>query len=105
MTSATFDLEEIRAYRIALRSRSNLAAAAPNYPRISVDFELTKPHSLMTPVSSPRKWIDLTPEEEIAYGTASWLWDYLRRSGQGNSNNNNKNNFSLKFLFSKPRYF
>ena len=22
-----------------------------------------------------------TPEEEIAYGPACWLWDYLRRSG------------------------
>lgn len=23
------------------------------------------------------------PEEEIAYGPAAWLWDYLRRSGAG----------------------
>ena len=25
----------------------------------------------------------LTPEQEIAYGPACWLWDYLRRSGLG----------------------
>ena len=28
-------------------------------------------------------WIYHTPEEEILLGPACWLWDYLRRSGQG----------------------
>lgn len=29
------------------------------------------------------QWIYHIPEEEIAMGPACWLWDYLRRSGQG----------------------
>lgn len=76
-------MEEIRAYRIALRSRSATAAEAEEYPRISVDFELTKPHDLLRPVSRVIDWEFLSPNEEIAYGPALWLWDYLRRSGQG----------------------
>lgn len=83
VTTATIDLEDIRAYRIALRSRCHIAASAVNYPRVNVNFELTKPHDLMTPTNSPIDWFYHTPEEEIAYGPASWLWDYLRRSGQG----------------------
>lgn len=83
VTTATFDLEDIRAYRIAIRSRCHSAAATVDYPRILVDFELTEPHDLMTVTSFPMDWVYHTPEEEIAYGPASWLWDYLRRSGQG----------------------
>lgn len=29
--------------------------------------------------SAPNRY--LLPEEEIAYGPACWLWDYVRRSG------------------------
>jgi hypothetical protein len=35
---------------------------------------------------APNKVIDFhefIPEEEIAYGPACWLWDYLRRSTMG----------------------
>lgn len=73
MTSATFDLEDIRSYRIAVRSRSTCAASAVNYPRVDIDFELTKPHDLLTAVSQPPEWHYHTPEEEIAYGPAVWL--------------------------------
>lgn len=83
MTTATFDLEEIRAYRNASRSRSDNAAKAPQYARIDVDFYLTREHDLLRKVSPVIEWQFLSPEEEIAYGPASWLWDYLRRSGQG----------------------
>lgn len=83
VTSATFDLEDIRAYRASFRSRCSDAASTVNYPRVKVDFELTKPHDLMAATNSPMEWFNHTPEEEIAYGPAVWLWDYLRRSGQG----------------------
>lgn len=73
VTSATFDLEDIRAYRIAVRSRCHAAASAVNYPRVNVDFELTKPHDLLTATSAPLQWIYHTAEEEIAYGPAAWL--------------------------------
>lgn len=80
---ATFDLEDIHSYRIAVRSRCQAAASSVDYPRCHIDFELTKSHDIYTPISSPMEWFTHSPEEEIAYGPASWLWDYLRRSGQG----------------------
>ncbi|XP_053678702.1 glutamine-dependent NAD(+) synthetase [Anopheles nili] len=86
VTIASFDLQDIRAYRGALRSRSSLAAATPTYPRVQLMCELAEldrqhPGS---PVSSPlEEWVYHRPEEEIALGPACWLWDYLRRSGQG----------------------
>ncbi|XP_050067500.1 glutamine-dependent NAD(+) synthetase [Anopheles maculipalpis] len=86
VTVASFDLQDIRAYRGALRSRSSLAASAPNYPRIQLQLELAssdRDHP-GTPASSPLgEWVYHRPEEEIALGPACWLWDYLRRSGQG----------------------
>lgn len=73
MTTATFDLEDIRAHRIAVRSRCQSAASAVDYPRVRVDFELTKQHDLLTATNTPIDWIYHTPEEEIAYGPAAWL--------------------------------
>lgn len=83
VTTATIDLQDVRAYRMSLRSRSTSAAAADTYPRVSVDFSLAGPNSLLTSVDAPIDWIYHQPEEEIALGPAGWLWDYLRRSGQG----------------------
>lgn len=76
-------MEDIRSYRISLRSRSTEAASAPNYPRVYVDYELTGRHDLYTPISPPIEWFYNSAEEEIGMGPACWLWDYLRRSGQG----------------------
>ncbi|KAK5643637.1 hypothetical protein RI129_007482 [Pyrocoelia pectoralis] len=81
--SATIDLEDIRAYRNSIRSLTNLAASAPSYPRISIDYCLCPDHDTMLQVSIPVTVQYLTPEEEIEKGPACWLWDYLRRSGQG----------------------
>jgi len=44
-----------------------------------VDFELTTDRRI--PPSNSDVVSYHTPEEEIAYGPACWLWDYLRRSG------------------------
>lgn len=68
---------------MTLRSRSHAAASAPNYPRVVVDFELSGLNDLFTSINSPLEWNYHSPEEEIALGPAAWLWDYLRRSGQG----------------------
>jgi NAD+ synthase (glutamine-hydrolysing) len=83
VTVATVDLEDIRSYRMALRSRCNLGAAVPIYPRINLDIELSNRRDIFTSPHSPMQWIYHTPDEEIALGPACWLWDYLRRSGQG----------------------
>lgn len=78
---ATIDLEDIRTYRNAIRSRSHLAAETPSYERINVDFAITVDSDAQCMV--PIEWKYLTPEEEIEMAPACWLWDYLRRSGQG----------------------
>ncbi|KAK4886603.1 hypothetical protein RN001_002874 [Aquatica leii] len=81
--ASTIDLEDIRTYRNKLRSLSHLAAASPNYPRISIDFSLTPEYEIGLPVSVPITVEYLKPVEEIEQGPACWLWDYLRRCGQG----------------------
>ncbi|XP_069966450.1 glutamine-dependent NAD(+) synthetase [Bactrocera oleae] len=83
VTLATIDLEEIRSYRVSQRSRCTFSASAPNYPRINCDFEMSTHNDIFKSSSTPMQWIYHTPEEEIAMGPACWLWDYLRRSGQG----------------------
>lgn len=83
VTIATVDLEDIRSYRLAMRSRCTAGASAPRYPRINVDCELSNRNDIFLQSNPPMQWIYHTPEEEIAMGPACWMWDYLRRSGQG----------------------
>ncbi|XP_046803487.1 glutamine-dependent NAD(+) synthetase [Lucilia cuprina] len=83
VTLATIDLEDIRSYRVTRRARCTEAAQAPNYPRINCDFEMSTHSDIFKTANTPLQWIYHTPEEEIAMGPACWLWDYLRRSGQG----------------------
>jgi len=81
---ATVDLEEIRSYRNTIRSRTLRAASAPRFPRVVVDFSLSGDvKRIGQDPSRPFNWQYHTPEEEIMLGPACWLWDYLRRSGQG----------------------
>lgn len=92
---ATIDLDDVRGQRLAMRSRSlasaEAAAGAVQYPRVEVDFALAASSSggdddaddLYTLPSRRIEWTYHSAEEEIALGPACWLWDYLRRSGQG----------------------
>ena len=43
-----------------------------------MDFSLSG-NDFFLPCHSPIGWKFLTPEEEILFGPACWLWDYLRR--------------------------
>ncbi|ENN82260.1 hypothetical protein YQE_01365, partial [Dendroctonus ponderosae] len=81
--AATIDLEDIRCYRYSKRSLSDLASGSQSYPRIAVDFLLSQDFDAILPTVHPISFTTLTPEEEIVQGPACWLWDYLRRSGQG----------------------
>ncbi|GJQ83125.1 hypothetical protein Trydic_g15363 [Trypoxylus dichotomus] len=83
VTLATIDLEDIRSYRNSKRSLATLASGSPNYPRVVVDFSLSPEHDTTLPTAVPIDWVHLSAEEEITQGPACWLWDYLRRSGQG----------------------
>lgn len=80
---ATVDLEDIRTYRNACRSRTHEAASSPSYPRVNVEFSLSSEKDVFLPTGQPIEWVYHSPQQEIALGPACWLWDYLRRSGQG----------------------
>jgi NAD+ synthase (glutamine-hydrolysing) len=80
VVTATVDLEEVRSARAAFISRMVQASLAESVPRITVAFDLTQEGYGIAP-SKPIEVHYHTPEEEIAYGPACWLWDYLRRSG------------------------
>ena len=80
--TATVNLDDVRAYRGAKASRAVQASKMTALPQIDVDFEFDPVGSAITPRVS-RKIVPHyhEPEEEIAFGPACWLWDYLRRSG------------------------
>ncbi|EDV26390.1 uncharacterized protein TRIADDRAFT_54321 [Trichoplax adhaerens] len=79
--TATLDLEDVRTYRNAMTSVRLHSSAATSYPRIRVDFKLTH-DTIDVMLTNPATVDYATPEEEICYGPACWMWDYLRRSGQ-----------------------
>ncbi|CAH1250576.1 NADSYN1 [Branchiostoma lanceolatum] len=81
--TATLDLEDVRSYRGNFASRARAAAQLEPYPRVMADFSLSKDDDIFLPSYEPVEWRYHSPEEEISYGPACWLWDYLRRSGQG----------------------
>ncbi|KAL1505640.1 hypothetical protein ABEB36_005159 [Hypothenemus hampei] len=81
--TATIDLEDIRCYRNCKRAFAYVASQSESYPRIAVDFSLSPENDTTLPTAQPINIMNLTAEEEIAQGPACWLWDYLRRSGQG----------------------
>ena len=99
VVTATVDLDTVRSFRGAKQSRGVQAAREPVYAGAGAgagaggacptvvevpDFGLcaaaaAAPARETPPL--PRGVAFHRPEEEIAYGPACWLWDYLRRSG------------------------
>lgn len=78
--TATVDVQDVRAYRAVL-AKGSLENQSTSFERIQINFELSKDEvgafKSLTP-SKPAQYH--TTQEEIAYGPACWLWDYLRRS-------------------------
>ena len=100
VVTATVDLHAVRSYRGAKASRAVQASQTEPLPQIDVDFnigiedrktrrrqeegrkkERMEPNLPICRSSVPIEPRTHIPEEEIAYGPACWLWDYLRRSG------------------------
>ncbi|EGP86053.1 unnamed protein product [Zymoseptoria tritici ST99CH_1A5] len=82
--TAIVDLDEIWAYRTS-RSRAMQAndPKVHRLERIQVDFNLCEDSEIPQPTARLTEEIETiyhSPEEEIAYGPACWVWDYLRRS-------------------------
>jgi NAD+ synthase (glutamine-hydrolysing) len=78
------DIEDVRSYR-SQKSRALQATKQPAYERVEVNFSLSADSEDISPLVKQSPEIEVTyllPEEEIAYGPACWLWDYLRRSKQ-----------------------
>lgn len=81
VVSAVVDIQEVRSARFA-PSRGQQSLTTPSYERVETDFSLSwgldfDPKVFPSEKQPPRIH---KPEEEIAYGPACWLWDYLRRS-------------------------
>ena len=77
---ATVDLDAVVGYRGAVSSLREQASFQNKIPFVDVDFALCSQKQFAS-TSTPTIPRIHTPEEEIAYGPAAWLWDYLRRSG------------------------
>lgn len=73
-------MQEIRSYRASIPSRGIQAQAVASTPRVFVDFFVGMPSAARL-ASLPKAVSYYSPEQEIMYGPACWLWDYLRRSG------------------------
>lgn len=82
VATATVDLDQVSSYRNSKRSRCYLSSLnTESYHRVHIDAALS--NNVAGPLTTPIVWHYHTPQEEICYGPACWLWDYLRRSGQG----------------------
>lgn len=82
--AATIDLEEVRSYR-EQKSRAMQARDQQKYERIEADMSLSSEGGSIDPKlrpTMPKEVVYFLPEEEIAYGPACYLWDYLRRAKQ-----------------------
>ena len=83
---ATVDLDHVRSFRGGIASASKQAAASLMYPSCG-SAETMAATSLSTDRARGAQLSPVIeasiplPQEEIAYGPAGWLWDYLRRSG------------------------
>lgn len=83
VVTATVDLEEVRSHRGATPTfGSSASTLTQTYPRVRVDFALSREDDISIPSAEPIDVRYHTPEEEISLGPACWLWDYLRRSSQ-----------------------
>ena len=83
VVTSTVDLEEVRSHRGSTPTFGSSAMAfSESYPRVKVDFALSRDDDVSVPSAEPIEVRYHTPEEEISLGPACWLWDYLRRSGQ-----------------------
>ncbi|TPX50418.1 NAD+ synthase (glutamine-hydrolysing) [Synchytrium endobioticum] len=82
--TATMDLEDVRSMRGSIVSRGMQASTSEAYPRFAAPITLSvSAFKAGIKPSDPVQVHYHTPEEEIAFGPACWLWDYLRRSKSG----------------------
>lgn len=79
--TAAVDLDAVSSYRASISSFRESASGASKVQVVEVPFKLCQSFNLHTLPTNPVEVKYHNPEEEIAFGPSSWLWDYLRRSG------------------------
>jgi len=81
VVTAVIDLEEIRERKLSSKSRSNQSSVITNlYTRIKLDFNLCQWEGPVSERVSDEVYKQ-SKAEEIAYSTAAYLWQYIKRSG------------------------
>ncbi|CAL5214994.1 unnamed protein product [Lathyrus oleraceus] len=78
---AHMDLDMVTSLRGSLSSFQEQASCKVKVPSVDVPYNLCLPFNLRIRLSVPLQIKYHSAEEEIAFGPACWLWDYLRRSG------------------------
>lgn len=85
VVTATVDLDDVATIRGRVGAFQHSAASTPSYTSVFVPKRLSmEEESCDERMATINRGIEPKyhkPEEEIAYGPACWLWDYLRRSG------------------------
>ncbi|KAL2902874.1 Glutamine-dependent NAD(+) synthetase, partial [Bienertia sinuspersici] len=71
---AHVNLDAVASLRLSSSSFQEQASSKTTVPSVVAPYKLCRSFHLGKPISHPLK-------EEIAFGPACWLWDYLRRSG------------------------
>ena len=85
VVTATVDLDDVATMRGRVGAFQHSAASTPAYTSVYIPKRLSmvgrcgEEYSATINRGIEPKYHE--PEEEIAYGPACWLWDYLRRSG------------------------
>ncbi|CDY72048.1 BnaC06g41720D, partial [Brassica napus] len=72
---------KVASLRGSISSFQEQASCKVKVSSVYVPYKLTQSFNLKMTLSSPKKIMYHSPQEEIAFGPACWLWDYLRRSG------------------------
>eukprot|EP01132_Coremiostelium_polycephalum_P004118 gene4118-5154_t len=79
--TATVDIEDVRSVRASFMSRCLQGTLTKEFPRIRCMIKLSNVTDEYCPPTKPIQVKYIQPSEEIGFGPACWLWDYLRRSG------------------------
>ncbi|KAJ3063469.1 glutamine-dependent NAD(+) synthetase [Podochytrium sp. JEL0797] len=77
--TATIDLGRVRSFR-SIASSGIQSSSTPSYHRVKSNSTLSKYDLACYETPRVDKVYFHTPSEEIRFGPACWLWDYLRRS-------------------------
>jgi NAD+ synthase (glutamine-hydrolysing) len=77
--TATVDLDAISKKRMGFRSFCLESSQTTKVAEVLLDFAASK--NSVSAITQPKKAFFHTPEEEIAFGPACWMWGYLKRSG------------------------